>query len=1120
MKYKLFFLSLLLANIVCAQTPELRIPAAHDCEEYAFNKDDQMMATLGQSEVKIWDVTGGYLLKTLRWKGIDTLYNQRLLFTPDNQRLLVYGSRKLRMVNLRTLEWENAQYSIPEADNMVISPDSKTLYILCFRAPGGDNLQKIDLATGKATIIGKTSLQDGNGDIDVDAGGSASMNAAGTLLLAEGYSSGGLVIDVSNAKILKAFKGPRPCFFTKNNNIVTYTQIDQDPEVPDPIFKYKIEEIEYGTWKTLRTQKFTLDVTDIPDAMGIVWHSDDNRGRILFECSNAFWLFDADTWKVSERRTYTEGYIGGSTSMVYISSSGKYFFSNQSMQMFSCETGQLYKKIGFFVFEPFNLAHGSTTKTKGIMAGYQHMVLDPNGFRLERLPGDRGYDHIQRDIYRLQPEQQNLLMTNSMNMYSFLHTSLKDPERKIEDVAFEDAERGIFCTEMRSYEDDHTILVADESILRLIDDRTWTETKNVAFEDEYRFAHFYRRDENYILDRSPDKTRIIAHLMSDADGAEAHRIACLDYKTLEMLWYHDEQGPLSNPVWMDGGQQVWVVDSEGSIRKLDGKTGKLLSKTNKIPYADAGSSFSKSGKMMVNTIAGDESVYGVTQLNVLDANTLQLKYALKQQRIPYFGFLFFDNDRFLITSDEDVKVWNAATGKLLARIVVIEKSQDWIVATPDGRFDGSPDGLKSMYYMKGREYIPLEQLYESFYTPNLLYEVMYGTGGQTAAPVEFNQLKLPPTVRIVNQNTGLRNLVVADNDAPAYETAAKTVRLMVEADGKDDKIAEIKLFHNGKLLSDGTRGFKPVTEGGSISVRDFEVVLLPGENQFRAVALNTQRTESTPGDIFIRYTPAPEEKKADDGITMHLLVIGINQYKNTKHNLNYAEADALAFKDELGRNCGTVVKTCKDYYITNDKAVKETIEQALEQISVNAKPQDLFVLYYAGHGVMTEKREFFLVPHDVTQIYGNEGGLAQRGISADALKAYSTKIKAQKQLFILDACHSSGALEAVASFRGAAEEKAISQLARSTGTHWLTAAGSEQYAAEFTQLGHGVFTYALLEAMKGAADRNGDGKITIKEVDAYLQDEVPVLTEKYKGTAQYPSSYNFGQDFPLGVTRK
>jgi uncharacterized caspase-like protein len=130
------------------------------------------------------------------------------------------------------------------------------------------------------------------------------------------------------------------------------------------------------------------------------------------------------------------------------------------------------------------------------------------------------------------------------------------------------------------------------------------------------------------------------------------------------------------------------------------------------------------------------------------------------------------------------------------------------------------------------------------------------------------------------------------------------------------------------------------------------------------------------------------------------------------------------------------------------------------------------------------------------------------------MQKYSQEIKAQKQLFILDACQSAGALDQVVAARGAAEEKAIAQLARSTGTYWLTASGSEQFASEFTQLGHGAFTYCLLEALSGKAD-SGDKKITVKEIDAYLQDTVPTTTQKYKGTPQYPASYGKGNDFPI-----
>jgi uncharacterized caspase-like protein len=126
-------------------------------------------------------------------------------------------------------------------------------------------------------------------------------------------------------------------------------------------------------------------------------------------------------------------------------------------------------------------------------------------------------------------------------------------------------------------------------------------------------------------------------------------------------------------------------------------------------------------------------------------------------------------------------------------------------------------------------------------------------------------------------------------------------------------------------------------------------------------------------------------------------------------------------------------------------------------------------------------------------------------------------IKALKQVVVMDACHTGAATEQLGG-RGAAEEKALAQLARSAGVHVLAAAGSEQVASEFQQLGHGVFTYVLLDGLKGKADgAPPDGKVTIYEIKSYLDDQVPLVTAKYKGSAQYPNTFSRGQDFPLAL---
>ena len=381
--------------------------------------------------------------------------------------------------------------------------------------------------------------------------------------------------------------------------------------------------------------------------------------------------------------------------------------------------------------------------------------------------------------------------------------------------------------------------------------------------------------------------------------------------------------------------------------------------------------------------------------------------------------------------------------------------------------------------------------------------------------IDIDKIKNPPTVTIVYYE-GTRNLTVEDAMA-VVNTENPTAKITVEGFAKGDKISEVRLYHNNKLVSTGTRNLTVEDDSPIETKKIFNLTLLEGENIFRAVALNSQNTESAPQEISVEYKPKKEEIIIPAGIQLHLMVVGIDNYKNPKYNLNYAVADANGFKNAIDAGMKTITSNVNNYYIKDSEANKEKILQTFKEISLKANPQDVFIFYYAGHGMMTsdENKTFYLVPHDVTQIYGADESIDQKGISAELLKDLSASIPAQKQLYILDAWQSAGALSAISS-RGAAEEKAIAQLGRSTGTHWLTASGSEQFATEFDELGHGVFTYVLLQALSGKAD-SGDGRITVNELKAYLESQVPEGSGKYRGSAQYPASFGFGQDFPVGV---
>ncbi|MBS1731605.1 MAG: caspase family protein, partial [Bacteroidetes bacterium] len=351
------------------------------------------------------------------------------------------------------------------------------------------------------------------------------------------------------------------------------------------------------------------------------------------------------------------------------------------------------------------------------------------------------------------------------------------------------------------------------------------------------------------------------------------------------------------------------------------------------------------------------------------------------------------------------------------------------------------------------------------------------------------------------------------------------------ASTEDDAIDEIRLFLNGKVLNLATRNLIVEDDKSKTATKKYSVSLLPGVNEIRAVALNTQRTESNPDIINVVYnngaantnvTPVVNKKanvvidKVDKNATMHLVVVGINAYKNPKMNLNYALADATAFKDEVEKDAKTVISHVQTYFVTDDAADKTGITKAMQQVQQNAKAQDVFVFYYAGHGVVAGNKEFYLVPNDVTDLSNVDEALKEHGIAAKDLQQYAINIQAQKQLFILDACQSAAAFADMLSSDGN-QQKNIALVARSTGTHWMAASGAQQFANEFATLGHGAFTYVLLQALKGEAANNK--MITVDGLKDYMQNGVPALMKKYNGSQQTPASYGFGNDFPVEVIK-
>ncbi len=350
-------------------------------------------------------------------------------------------------------------------------------------------------------------------------------------------------------------------------------------------------------------------------------------------------------------------------------------------------------------------------------------------------------------------------------------------------------------------------------------------------------------------------------------------------------------------------------------------------------------------------------------------------------------------------------------------------------------------------------------------------------------------------------------------------TTQQSLPIEVEIFDGGSGVKEVNIFQNDKLiLTDGD--LKTKGEGDKL-VKTYNIDLLNETNEFKVVVVNYQKIESRPEILKIDYVG-----KVIATSTLHMLVVGINKYQNAAYNLNYAQPDAKSFTEKLITKGQGIYKSINKVELYDENATKPKIVEAFKAIAAKAQPQDVFVFFYAGHGSLDEETKdkenapsFYFVLTDVTKLYGDVKQLTAKGLSDLELKDHLTKIRSTKQIVLMDACHSGAALKGLKTRAVGGEEKAMVQLARSSGVVMIASSGSKQFATEFDILKHGVFTYALLEGLEGQAG-NGDEKITVNELKNYMDERVPELTKQYGGESQYPNGWVTGSDFPILVIKK
>ncbi|MEA5571235.1 eIF2A-related protein [Calothrix sp. UHCC 0171] len=215
-----------------------------------------------------------------------------------------------------------------------------------------------------------------------------------------------------------------------------------------------------------------------------------------------------------------------------------------------------------------------------------------------------------------------------------------------------------------------------------------------------------------------------------------------------------------------------------------------------------------------------------------------------------------------------------------------------------------------------------------------------------------------------------------------------------------------------------------------------------------------------------------QQKQQTTTSTLWLLLIGVNQYQDKKlPSLQYPALDCQGLSEALNiatqQFPQTEVLNYNDF--TSELPTIDKVRTSIVEITTAAKPEDTILFYFSGHGILQTQQPYLCLRD--TQI----DDLSNTSLPLPELLQLLSHSQAHQQLVWLDACHSGGM-----TLRGALNptQQIVQVLqnaaATSKGFYALLSCDSNQQSWEFPELGHGVFTYYLMQGLRGeAADNQG-----------------------------------------------
>lgn len=247
----------------------------------------------------------------------------------------------------------------------------------------------------------------------------------------------------------------------------------------------------------------------------------------------------------------------------------------------------------------------------------------------------------------------------------------------------------------------------------------------------------------------------------------------------------------------------------------------------------------------------------------------------------------------------------------------------------------------------------------------------------------------------------------------------------------------------------------------------------------------------------------------EDSLTENwAIIIGVSKYKysgeNNLKNLIFADDDAKSFARVL-LNIGWDEDHIK--LLVNEDATQRNIIIALESWLTKSNSNDQIVIFWSGHG--------YADPEDPEKVYfacyDTDIAIPATGYRMDKIRSTLEERQSKNVIIFADTCHAGKLI--TRGNRGLSIVPQITKMRREKivpkGWIFMVGADTDREAIEHSSWKNGAFTHCLVKALSGEADGYEsvgieDGIISMAELRAYLNSEMPEQTQRIIGIAKRP----------------